>query len=68
MGTFNALLGNKSLKLVKYGAVLSGYCVVGLPVFGSKSAEYLKGIEGDSSAITRDYVRNYNLLINFAKV
>jgi ATP-binding cassette subfamily D (ALD) protein 3 len=33
--------------LVKYGAVLSGYCVVGLPVFGSKSAAYLKSINGN---------------------
>jgi len=28
--------------LVKYGAVMCGYAIVGLPVFGPKSAEYLK--------------------------
>lgn len=53
--------------LVKYGAVMVGYAVVGLPVFGPGSAEYLAKIGSDSSAITRDYVRNSSLLINLAK-
>lgn len=60
MGTFDSLL-------VKYGAVIIGYAVVGLPVFGPGSAEYLKKIDNDPSAITRDYVRNSSLLINLAK-
>lgn len=53
--------------LVKYGAVLVGYAIVGLPVFGPGSAEYIKKIGTDPSAITRDYVRNSSLLINLAK-
>jgi len=35
MGIFDSML-------VKYGAVMVGYTVVGLPVFGPNSAEYLK--------------------------
>ncbi len=44
-----------------------GFTVVGLPVFGPGSAEYLKKVSGDPSAITRDYVRNSGMLINLAK-
>lgn len=50
--------------MVKYGAVLVGYAVVGLPVFGPGSEIYLAHIGSDSSEITRDYVRNSGLLIN----
>lgn len=53
--------------LVKYGAVMVGYAVVGLPVFGPGAEEYLKKVGTDPSAITRDYVRNSSLLINLAK-
>ena len=53
--------------LVKYGASLLGYAVVGLPVFGPGSKEYLAKIGNDPSAITRDYIRNSSLLINLAK-
>lgn len=60
MGVFDGML-------VKYGAVLVGYAVVGLPVFGDKREEYLKSINGDPSTITRDYIRNSSLLINLAK-
>lgn len=60
MGTFDSLL-------VKYGAVLIGYAVVGLPVFGPGSAEYLKKVNNDTSIITKDYIRNFSLLINLAK-
>lgn len=60
MGTFDSLL-------VKYGAVIIGYAVVGLPVFGAGSKEYLQRIGSEPSAITRDYVRNSSLLINLAK-
>ena len=60
MGTFDGIL-------VKYGATLVGYSVLGLPVFGPGSDEYLKRIGNDPSAITRDYVRNSSLLINLAR-
>ncbi len=60
MGVFDSML-------VKYGAFMVGYAVVGLPVFGPGSAEYLARIGSDSSVITRDYVRNSSLLINLAK-
>lgn len=60
MGTFDSLL-------TKYGAVMVGYTIVGLPVFGPGSKEYLKSVSNDASAITRDYVRNSSLLINLAK-
>lgn len=53
--------------LVKYGAVMIGYTVIGLPVFGPRRHEYLKEIGGDTSKITKDYVRNSSLLINLAK-
>lgn len=53
--------------LVKYGAVMIGYTVVGLPVFGPGREEYLKNIGNDSNLITKDYVRNSSLLINLAK-
>lgn len=61
MGIFDSML-------VKYGAVLVGYAILGLPVFGPGSKEYLQA-EGndDPSKITRDYVRNSSLLINLSK-
>ena len=60
MGVFDSML-------VKYGASLIGYAVVGLPVFGPGSEKYLARVGTDPSAITRDYVRNSSLLINLAK-
>ena len=60
MGTFDSML-------VKYGAVMVGYAILGLPVFGPGSEEYLLKIGSDPSVITRDYVRNSSLLINLAK-
>ena len=60
MGIFDSLL-------VKYGAVMVGYTVVGLPVFGPGKEKYLSTIGADSSKITKDYVRNSSLLINLAK-
>ena len=60
-------MGSIDSLLTKYGAVMIGYSVVGLPVFGPGSEEYLKNIGTDPSAITRDYVRNTSLLINLAK-
>ena len=61
MGTFDSML-------VKYGAVMVGYTVVGLPVFGGNRKRYIEQVKGDASVITRDYVRNSSLLINLAKV
>jgi hypothetical protein len=60
MGVFDSML-------VKYGAVMVGYSILGLPVFGPGKEEYLKKIGSDGSAITRDYIRNSSLLINLAK-
>jgi len=53
--------------LTKYGAVMIGYTILGLPVFGPGSADYIKKIGEDPSRITRDYIRNSSLLINLAK-
>jgi len=38
MGIFDSML-------VKYGAVCVGYAIVGLPVFGPKSEQYLKSVK-----------------------
>lgn len=35
--------------LVKYGAFVIGYVLVGLPVFGPRREEYLKRIGSDTS-------------------
>ena len=61
------LMGIYDSMLVKYGAVMIGYTVIGLPVFGPRREEYLKSIGNDPSRITKDYVRNSSLLINLAK-
>lgn len=53
--------------LVKYGAFMVGYTVLGLPVFGPRKDQYLKSIGSDPSQLTRDYIRNSSLLINLAK-
>jgi len=53
--------------LVKYGAFMIGYTVIGLPVFGPRSKEYLASVGNDKGRITKDYVRNSSLLINLAK-
>ena len=60
MGIFDSML-------VKYGAVMVGYAVVGLPVFGPGSKKYLASRGNDQAQITKDYVRNSSLLINLAK-
>lgn len=61
------LMGIYDSMLVKYGAVMIGYTVIGLPVFGPRKEEYLKLVGNDASKITKDYVRNSSLLINLAK-
>ena len=53
--------------LVKYGAVIIGYAVLGLPVFGPQKEAYLTKISNKASTITEDYIRNSSLLINLAK-
>ena len=60
MGIFESML-------VKYGAVMIAYTVVGLPVFGPNREAYLKSVNNDPTIITKDYVRNSNLLINLSK-
>jgi ATP-binding cassette subfamily D (ALD) protein 3 len=60
MGIFDSML-------VKYGAVMVGYAILGLPVFGPGSEAYLAKVGSDPSKITRDYVRNSSLLINLSK-
>ena len=60
MGIFDSML-------VKYGAVMIGYTVVGLPVFGPGSAQYLASRGENQAQITKDYVHNSSLLINLAK-
>jgi len=52
--------------LQKYGSVMCGYTVLGLPVFGSRRSVYLQ-TASSSSAITQDYIRNSSLLINLSK-
>ncbi len=59
MGTFDSLL-------TKYGAVLGGYTILGLPVF-TGAERYTKKFQNDSSIITKDYIRNSSLLVNLAK-
>ena len=61
------LMGIYDSMLVKYGALMVGYAILGLPVFGPRKEEYLKTIGNDESKITKDYVRNTSLLINLAK-
>lgn len=60
MGIFDSML-------VKYGAVMVGYTVLGIPVFGGDREKYLAQV-GDGSNITKDYIRNSSLLISLAKV
>jgi ATP-binding cassette subfamily D (ALD) protein 3 len=61
MGIFDSMV-------VKYGAVMTGYSILGLPVFGKQSERYQKLSGNDASVITKDYIRNSSLLINLAKV
>ncbi len=61
------LMGIFDSMLVKYGAFIVGYGVLGLPVFGPGKAKYLKSVGNDQAKITKDFVRNSSLLINLAK-
>ena len=60
MGTYDSMM-------VKYGATLCGFCVLGIPVFGQGSGAYLERMKSDPSGITRDYIKNSSLLINLSK-
>lgn len=60
MGIFDSIL-------VKYGATMTAYGVLGIPVFGKKKEDYIQSVGKDTSAITRDYIRNSSLLISLAK-
>lgn len=59
MGIYDSLL-------TKYGAVLTGYCLLGFPVF-SGSERYTVQYQNDSSIITKDFIRNSGLMVNLAK-
>ena len=61
------LMGIFDSMITKYGAVLVGYTILGLPVFGPGREEYIKTVSSDPSQITRDYVRNSSMLISLAK-
>ena len=61
------LMGIFDSMLVKYGAFIVGYTIVGLPVFEPKREQYLASIKNDPTKITKDYVRNVTLLMNLAK-
>lgn len=60
MGVFDSML-------VKYGAVMTAYGVLGIPVFGKNKEQYINAVGNDTSTITRDYIRNSALLISLAK-
>ena len=53
--------------LVKYGALIVGYTILGLPVFGPQSSKYLAKVGDSNTEVTKDYIRNSSLLINQAK-
>jgi hypothetical protein len=59
MGTIDSIL-------IKYGANVLGYFLIGLPVFGKNRNAYIAKIGSDQSKITRDYVRNSSLFIDLA--
>ena len=61
MGVFDSML-------VKYGAFMVGYGVLGLPVFGPHASEYTQAVGDNAGAMTRDYVRNSSLLISLPDV
>jgi len=41
--------------------------IIGMPVFGPNSKEYLRKVKNDPGVITKDYMQNSSLLINLAK-
>jgi len=62
MGVFDSML-------VKYGAVMLGYTILALPVFGKGAQKYKQNANVDYvGTIAKDYMKNSGLLINLAKV
>jgi ATP-binding cassette subfamily D (ALD) protein 3 len=62
MGVFDSML-------VKYGAVILGYSILALPVFGKRAQTYKLQASNDYvGSITKDYIKNSGLLINLARV
>jgi len=62
MGVFDSML-------VKYGAVMLGYTILALPVFGKQAQTYKKNASKDYvGTIAKDYIKNSGLLINLARV
>ena len=59
MGIFDSMA-------VKYGAVMCGYTILGLPVF--KRGFNQTNPTQMASNITKEYIKNSSLLINLAKV
>lgn len=49
-------------------AVIGGYAIIGIPVFGKEKIKYLTEINNNSSLIAQDYVKNSALLISLSKV
>mmetsp|Transcript_12668 Transcript_12668/g.1904 ORF Transcript_12668/g.1904 Transcript_12668/m.1904 type:complete len:86 (+) Transcript_12668:965-1222(+) len=60
MGIFDSMI-------TKYGATMTAYFILGLPVFGPNREKYLLKVGGNSSVITKDYIRNMSLLTNLSK-
>ncbi len=58
MGVFDSMS-------VKHGAVICGYIILGLSIFKKKQID-TNNIT--ASAITKEFVKNSSLLINYAKV
>ena len=62
MGVFDSML-------VKYGAVMLGYTILALPVFGKRAKQYKAAATKDYvGTIAKDYIKNSGLLINLARV
>ena len=61
MGIFDAML-------TKFGATIVGTIILALPVFTGKFTKYTQNNKDSSAAeITKDYIQNSGLLLNFAK-
>jgi ATP-binding cassette subfamily D (ALD) protein 3 len=60
MGVFDSML-------IKYGATLVGYGILGIPIFGARNIKYKKNDKLDTGAITKDHTTNSSLLINMSK-
>jgi ATP-binding cassette subfamily D (ALD) protein 3 len=61
MGVFDSML-------VKYGATIVGYGILGIPIFGINSDKYKQNGNLDTGTITKVHTVNSSLLINMSKV